>query len=72
MFLSCFCIELIGIKDIDLVGVSNFKNVFEDFLIWIGGIKKFCFFFWFISDLFCLKIDVVKYEIFFVIIKKIE
>ncbi|WP_237894074.1 exonuclease domain-containing protein [Priestia megaterium] len=42
--LSRFCTELTGIKDTDLVGASNFKNVFEDFLTWIGGIKKIPFF----------------------------
>ncbi|MBU8688239.1 exonuclease domain-containing protein [Priestia megaterium] len=70
--LSRFCTELTGIKDTDLVGASNFKNVFEDFLTWIGGIKKSRFFSWSTSDLSRLKIDAVKYEISLATIKKIE
>ncbi|WP_195783123.1 3'-5' exonuclease [Priestia megaterium] len=70
--LSRFCTELTGIKDTDLVGASNFKNVFEDFLTWIGGIKKSRFFSWSTSDLSRLKIDAVKHEISLATIKKIE
>ncbi len=70
--LSRFCTELTGIKDTDLVGASNFKNVFEDFLIWIGGIKKSRFFSWSTSDLSRLKIDAEKHEISLATIKKIE
>ncbi|MGI8368335.1 exonuclease domain-containing protein [Priestia megaterium] len=70
--LSCFCKELTGIKDTDLVGASNFKNVFEDFLTWIGGIKKSRFFSWSTSDLSRFKIDAAKHEISLATIKKIE
>ena len=70
--LSRFCKELTGIKDTDLVGASNFKNVFEDFLTWIGGIKKSRFFSWSTSDLSRLKIDAAKHEISLATIKKIE
>jgi len=70
--LSRFCTELTGIKDTDLVGASNFKNVFEDFLTWIGGIKKSRFFSWSTSDLSRLKIDAEKHEISLATIKKIE
>ncbi|MGP6195086.1 exonuclease domain-containing protein [Priestia megaterium] len=70
--LSRFCKELTGINDTDLVGASNFKNVFEDFLTWIGGIKKSRFFSWSTSDLSRLKIDAAKHEISLATIKKIE
>ena len=70
--LSRFCKELTGIKDTDLVGASNFKNVFEDFLTWIGGIKKSRFFSWSTSDLSRFKIDAEKHEISLATIKKIE
>jgi inhibitor of KinA sporulation pathway (predicted exonuclease) len=70
--LSRFCKELTGVNDTDLVGASNFKNVFEDFLTWIGGIKKSRFFSWSTSDLSRLKIDAAKHEISLATIKKIE
>ncbi len=70
--LSRFCKELTGINDTDLVGANNFKNVFEDFLTWIGGIKKSRFFSWSTSDLSRLKIDAAKHEISLATIKKIE
>jgi inhibitor of KinA sporulation pathway (predicted exonuclease) len=70
--LSRFCKELTGIKDTDLVSAANFKNVFEDFLTWIGGIKKSRFFSWSTSDLSRLKIDAEKHEISPTTIKKIE
>ncbi|WP_028399604.1 3'-5' exonuclease [Ectobacillus panaciterrae] len=70
--LTRFCKELTGIHDSDLVNASDFKAVFEDFLTWIGGVKKSRFFSWSTSDLSRLKIDAEKYEIPLATIKKIE
>ncbi|MFC3885988.1 exonuclease domain-containing protein [Bacillus songklensis] len=70
--LSQFCKELTKISDSDLVDASGFKAVFEDFLAWIGGVKKSRFFSWSTSDLSRLKMDAEKHEIPLTTIKKIE
>lgn len=55
--LSGFCKELTGIFDEDLVEALSFPAVFEEFLTWVGGVKKSRFFSWSKSDLIRLKID---------------
>ncbi len=49
--LSNFCKQLTGITDEDLKEAKNFKQVFSDFLTWIGGVKKSRFFSWSKSDM---------------------
>jgi inhibitor of KinA sporulation pathway (predicted exonuclease) len=70
--LSKFCKQLTGIKDEDLVNASDFKEVFGDFLTWIGGVKRSRFFSWSPSDLSRLKIDTEKHAVPATTIKKIE
>ncbi|MDG5789547.1 exonuclease domain-containing protein [Evansella sp. AB-P1] len=70
--LSSFCKELTGIKDCDLINADEFKHVFEDFLTWVGGIKRSRFFSWSSSDLTRLKIDSESNDIPFTTINKIE
>ncbi|KAA0550023.1 exonuclease domain-containing protein [Bacillus sp. BGMRC 2118] len=55
--LSTFCKNLTGIKDEDLSRAKPFPEVFEEFLKWVGGVKKAHFFSWSKSDLTRLKND---------------
>jgi inhibitor of KinA sporulation pathway (predicted exonuclease) len=70
--LSSFCKKLTGIVDGDLSDAQNFREVFDHFLDWIGGIKKTRFFSWSKSDLSRLKIDAELHHISINTIKKIE
>lgn len=70
--LSNFCKQLTGINDTDLKDAEDFKTVFEEFLTWVGGIKKSRFFSWSTSDLTRLKIDAAKHGVSETTIKKIE
>ncbi|MFC4322858.1 3'-5' exonuclease [Litchfieldia salsa] len=70
--LSSFCKKLTGIVDEDLKEAQDFKEVFEQFLDWIGGIKKTRFFSWSKSDLSRLKLDAELHQISGNTIKKIE
>ncbi|GAE25190.1 exonuclease [Halalkalibacter wakoensis JCM 9140] len=55
--LSEFCKELTGIDNQHLADASSFQQVLEQFLTWVGGIKKSRFFSWSPSDLHRLKVD---------------
>ncbi|MBM6619479.1 3'-5' exonuclease [Bacillus suaedaesalsae] len=55
--LSRFCQNLTGITDDDLSLAKTFPDVLEEFLTWIGGVKKTQFFSWSKSDLSRLKLD---------------
>lgn len=70
--LTEFCKQLTGIADEDLAESSNFKDVFEEFLTWVGGIKKNRYFSWSSSDLFRLKLDAQRHDIPLRTIKKME
>ncbi|MCL7748686.1 3'-5' exonuclease [Halalkalibacter alkaliphilus] len=70
--LSLFCKNLTGIEDKQLVNANDFKTVFEDFLTWVGGIKKSRFFSWSPSDLNRLRIDAAEHAIPNSTITKIE
>lgn len=70
--LTEFCKTLTGIKDADLANANDFKEVFANFLEWIGGIKKTMYFSWSPSDLFRLKMDAMRHDISERSIKKIE
>jgi len=70
--LTNFCKTLTGIDDTDLEKASDFKDVFADFLEWIGGLKKSQYFSWSPSDLSRLKIDSLKHSIPERTIRKIE
>lgn len=70
--LSPFCKHLTGISDSDLENAQPFDIVFEDFLNWVGGIKKTQFFSWSKSDLSRLKLDAERHQISNLTIKKIE
>lgn len=70
--LSRFCKQLTGISDLDLVDADDFKTVLEQFLTWIGGIKKSRFFSWSPSDLLRLKYDAEIHDIANATINKIE
>jgi inhibitor of KinA sporulation pathway (predicted exonuclease) len=70
--LSDFCKALTGIDDHDLVGANDFAAVFEEFLAWVGGVKKSRYFSWSPSDLKRLKIDAEKHDIPLRTIAKIE
>lgn len=70
--LSKFCKKLTGIEDKDLVDADSFKDVFEDFLYWVGGVKRSRFFSWSPSDLSRLKIDAFTHQISSSTVKKIE
>ncbi|MGM0876293.1 MAG: 3'-5' exonuclease [Bacillota bacterium] len=70
--LTEFCKTLTGIEDCDLVDASDFKVVFDDFLLWVGGMKKARYFSWSPSDLSRLKIDAAKHEIPLRTMTKIE
>ncbi|WP_209124921.1 3'-5' exonuclease [Alkalihalobacillus sp. BA299] len=70
--LSSFCKKLTGIHDQDLVGADGFRTVFDDFLMWVGGIKRSRFFSWSPSDIFRLKLDAERHEISPRTIKKID
>ncbi|MDT8861023.1 exonuclease domain-containing protein [Alkalihalobacillus sp. MEB130] len=61
--LSSFCKELTGIDDAHLKKASSFKVVFEDFLTWVGGVKKSRFFSWSPSDISRLRIDAAEHSI---------
>lgn len=61
--LTEFCKTLTGISDDDLVHANDFQVVFDEFLAWIGGLKKTRYFSWSPSDLSRLKIDAIKHEI---------
>jgi inhibitor of KinA sporulation pathway (predicted exonuclease) len=67
-----FCKTLTGIEDHDLVDANDFKVVFDEFLAWVGGVKKSRYFSWSPSDLSRLKIDAEKHEIPLRTIGKIE
>ena len=70
--LSDFCKSLTQIEDSDLVDASDFKVVFDDFLVWVGGVKKSRYFSWSPSDLSRLKIDAEKHGLPFRTIDKIK
>ncbi|MCM3408604.1 3'-5' exonuclease [Metabacillus litoralis] len=70
--LTDFCKTLTGIDDSDLEKASDFKDVFADFLEWVGGLKKSQYFSWSPSDLSRLKIDSLKHSIPERTIRKIE
>jgi inhibitor of KinA sporulation pathway (predicted exonuclease) len=70
--LTEFCTTLTGINDSDLADAYDFKIVFDEFLAWVGGLKKTRYFSWSPSDLSRLKIDAVKHEIPLRTIGKIE
>ncbi|WP_088105462.1 3'-5' exonuclease [Halalkalibacter urbisdiaboli] len=70
--LSAFCKELTGIDNIDLQQAESFSSVFEDFLTWVGGVKKSRFFSWSPSDLTRLKLDASTHGISSATVKKIE
>ncbi|WP_227935925.1 3'-5' exonuclease [Alkalihalobacillus deserti] len=70
--LSEFCKKLTGISDQDLIDAPHFKEVFTEFLTWVGGIKKSQFFSWSSSDLSRLCMDASLHEISSSTIKKIE
>lgn len=70
--LTDFCKRLTGIDDSDLEKASDFKDVFADFLEWVGGLKKSQYFSWSPSDLSRLKIDSLKHSIPERTIRKIE
>jgi len=70
--LSAFCKSLTGISDEDLKEADNFHLVFQDFLTWIGGVKRSRFFSWSPSDLTRLKIDSKNHYIATTTISKIE
>lgn len=70
--LSDFCKSLTQIEDSNLVDASDFKVVFDDFLVWVGGVKKSRYFSWSPSDLSRLKIDAEKHELPFRTIDKIK
>ncbi|MGO4886811.1 3'-5' exonuclease [Anaerobacillus sp. MEB173] len=61
--LTDFCKNLTGIEDHHLTNAQQFNDVFEEFLTWVGGIKKSRFFSWSTSDLSRLKIDANKHHI---------
>ena len=70
--LSDFCKLLTQIDDSNLVDASDFKVVFDDFLVWIGGVKKSRYFSWSSSDLSRLKIDADQHSIPLRTIDKIQ
>ncbi|WP_406565566.1 3'-5' exonuclease [Cytobacillus luteolus] len=70
--LSVFCRKLTGISDTDLVGANCFSVVFEEFLTWVGGIKKSRFFSWSKSDLMRLRLDAMLHKLPETTISKIE
>jgi inhibitor of KinA sporulation pathway (predicted exonuclease) len=70
--LTEFCKTLTGIEESDLIDAGDFKVVFDDFIEWIGGVKKTRYFSWSPSDLSRLKIDAAKHEIPLRTIGKIE
>lgn len=70
--LSQFCKDLTGITDSDLAHAANFTKVFEEFLYWVGGVKRSRFFSWSKSDLSRLKIDSLRHKIPQTTINKIE
>lgn len=70
--LSRFCKKLTGISDTDLTAANCFPIVFEEFLTWIGGVKKSRFFSWSNSDLMRLKMDATLHELPETTISKIE
>lgn len=70
--LSSFCKELTGINNSDIENATSFKEVMEDFLYWVDGIKKTRFFSWSKSDLLRLKSDGDRYNLPSSILKKIE
>jgi inhibitor of KinA sporulation pathway (predicted exonuclease) len=70
--LSKFCKRLTGIKDEDLAYAESFSIIFEDFLTWVGGVKRSQFFSWSKSDISRLKIDAEAHNIALTTIKKIE
>ncbi|PLR98754.1 3'-5' exonuclease [Bacillus sp. T33-2] len=70
--LSAFCKKLTGIKDSDLRSAHSFGQVFEEFLNWIGGVKRTRFFSWSKSDLSRLKMDAKNHGVPEGMIKKIE
>ncbi|HWO75196.1 MAG TPA: 3'-5' exonuclease [Bacillus sp. (in: firmicutes)] len=70
--LTPFCTELTGITDDDLNNAQDFKEVFAEFLYWVGGVKRSQFFSWSKSDLARLKIDAARNELPSRTIQKIE
>lgn len=70
--LSEFCKKLTGISDLDLNAADTFPDIFEEFLYWVGGVKKTRFFSWSKSDMSRLKIDSALHELPDVTINKIE
>ncbi|MEQ6375998.1 3'-5' exonuclease [Bacillaceae bacterium S4-13-56] len=55
--LSAFCKRLTGITDDQLADAATFPAVLEEFLTWVGGIKRSRFFSWSKSDMSRLEID---------------
>ncbi|MDZ5473868.1 3'-5' exonuclease [Bacillus sp. 31A1R] len=70
--LSSFCKKLTGIIDEDLADAQNYKEVFADFLTWVGGVKRSRFFSWSKSDLTRLQLDSKLHDVPLTTIKKIE
>lgn len=70
--LTKFCKNLTGIDDTDLIKANDFKEVFAEFLEWVGGLKKSHYFSWSPSDLSRLKIDAMRHELPERTIRKIE
>ncbi|SDY94685.1 Inhibitor of the KinA pathway to sporulation, predicted exonuclease [Evansella caseinilytica] len=70
--LTAFCKKLTGITDADLAEANDFKTVFEQFLTWVGGVKKSRFFSWSNSDLTRLKLDAAMHHVPLTTMKKIE
>ncbi|MFE8699416.1 exonuclease domain-containing protein [Cytobacillus sp. FJAT-54145] len=70
--LSNFCKKLTGIQDEDLVDAHLFKEVFADFLTWVGGIKRSRFFSWSKSDITRLELDGKAHQISTTTIDKIQ
>jgi inhibitor of KinA sporulation pathway (predicted exonuclease) len=70
--LSRFCKKLTGITDEDLADAQDFKEVFQAFLTWVGGVKKSRFFSWSTSDLLRLKLDAERHMLHETTINKIE
>jgi inhibitor of KinA sporulation pathway (predicted exonuclease) len=70
--LSNFCKKLTGIRDEQLMQADSFPVVFEEFLSWVGGVKRTQFFSWSKSDLTRLILDAGNHDLPETTIRKIE
>jgi inhibitor of KinA sporulation pathway (predicted exonuclease) len=70
--LSNFCRKLTGIKDEDLIEADSFPVVLEEFLFWVGGVKRTQFFSWSKSDISRLELDADAHDVPVSTIKKIK